>query len=119
MKSILEEKSFNFAIRIVNLNKYLIDKKQEFVISKQLLRSGTSIGANISEAQFAQSKGDFGTKMHISLKEANETRYWIRLLTATNYLSNDESESLISDCNELISILSSTCKTVLPRTHEE
>ena len=76
MKSILEEKSFNFAIRIVNLNRYLIDKKQEFVISKQLLRSGTSIGANISEAQFAQSKGDFGTKMHISLKEANETRYY-------------------------------------------
>lgn len=116
--NILEDKSFNFSIRIVNLNRYLIDKKHEYVISKQLLRSGTSIGANISEAQFAQSKGDFGTKMQISLKEANETRYWIRLLAATDYLTKDESESLISDCNELICLLSSTCKTVLPRTHE-
>jgi four helix bundle protein len=119
MRGVLEEKSFNFAIRVVKLNRYLTEIKHEYVISKQLLRSGTSIGANISEAQFAQSKSDFGTKMHISLKEANETRYWVRLLTATDYLTKDESESLISDCNELISLLSSTCKTVLPRTHEE
>ena len=119
MRGVLEEKSFNFAIRVVKLNRYLTEIKHEYVISKQLLRSGTSIGANISEVQFAQSKSDFGTKMHISLKEANETRYWVRLLTATDYQTKDESESLISDCNELISLLSSTCKTVLPRTHEE
>jgi len=119
MRSVLEEKSFIFAIRIVNLNRYLFDVKHEYTISKQLLRSGTSIGANISEAQFAQSKGDFGSKMQIALKEANETRYWIRLLAATDYLSLIESESLISDCNELISLLTSTCKTVLPRNYEE
>ena len=119
IKSILEEKSFNFAIRIVNLNKYLIDKQREFVMSKQILRSGTSIGANIAEAQFAQSKADFGTKMQISLKEANETRYWIRLLAASEYLSDMEVQSLLDDCNELINMLISTTKTVLPRNNEK
>lgn len=84
-------------------------------MSKQVLRSGTSIGANISEAQFAQSKADFGTKMQISLKEANETRYWIRLLQATGFLSTEEMESLLDDCNNLINMLVSTCKSVLPR----
>ena len=73
MSGVLEEKSLKFAIRIVNLYKYLIDEKKEFVMSKQVLRSGTSIGANIAEAQYAQSKADFLTKMHISLKEASET----------------------------------------------
>ena len=119
IKSILEEKSFNFAIRIVNLNKYLIDKQREFVMSKQILRSGTSIGANIAEAQFAQSKADFGTKMQISLKEANETRYWIRLLAASEYLSDMEAQNLLDDCNELINMLISTTKTVLPRNNEK
>ena len=82
MKGVLEEKSFQFAIRIVNLNRFLVDNKKEYVLSKQILRSGTSVGANISEAQFAQSKADFVSKMHISLKEASETRYWLRLLEA-------------------------------------
>ena len=82
MKGVLEEKSFQFAIRIVNLNRFLVENKKEFVLSKQILRSGTSVGANISEAQFAQSKADFVSKMHISLKEASETRYWLRLLEA-------------------------------------
>ena len=110
MGSSLEEKSFQFAIRIVELNRFLINDKKEFVMSKQILRSGTSIGANVAEAQYAQSKADFLTKMHISLKEANETKYWLRLLHATNYL--DESHrSYLSDCDELLRLLISTCKT--------
>ena len=110
MGSILEEKSFQFAIRIVELNRFLINDKKEFVMSKQILRSGTSIGANVAEAQYAQSKADFLTKMHISLKETNETKYWLRLLHATNYL--DESHrSYLSDCDELLRLLISTCKT--------
>ena len=114
-KGVLEDKSFQFAIRIVNLYKYLVENRKEYVMSKQILKSGTSIGANISEAQFAQSKADFGTKMQISLKEANETRFWIQLLQATDFLSEKESESLLTDCNDLINMLVSTCKTVLPR----
>lgn len=115
IKGVLENKSFQFAIRIVNLYKYLVENHKVYVISKQVLKSGTSIGANISEAQYAQSKADFGTKMQISLKEASETRFWIQLLQATDYLSEDESESLLADCNDLINMLVSTCKTVLPR----
>ena len=111
MKGILEEKSFQFAIRIVNLNRFLVDAKKEFVLSKQILRSGTSIGANISEAQFAQSKADFISKMQISLKEASETRYWLRLIEATNLVDSIQLESIISDCNELINMLVSTCRT--------
>ena len=114
-KGILEDKSFQFAIRVVNLYKYLVETHKEHVMSRQVLKSGTSIGANISEAQFAQSKADFGTKMQISLKEANETRFWIRLLKATDYLSEREADSLLVDCNDLINMLVSTCKTVLPR----
>ena len=110
-KGILEEKSFQFAIRIVNLNRFLVETKKEYVLSKQILRSGTSIGANISEAQFAQSKADFVSKMHISLKEASETRYWLRLLEASNLIDNTQLESIMSDCNELINMLVSTCRT--------
>ena len=115
IKGVLENKSFQFAIRIVNLYKYLVENHKVYVISKQVLKSGTSIGANISEAQYAQSKADFGTKMQISLKEASETRFWIQLLQVTDYLSENESESLLADCNDLINMLVSTCKTVLPR----
>ena len=78
MTGVLEEKSQKFAIRIVNLYKYLVNEKRETVMSKQVLRSGTSIGANIAEAQYAQSKADFLSKMHISLKEASETRFWLK-----------------------------------------
>ena len=102
MKGVLEEKSFQFAIRIVNLNRFLVENKKEFVLSKQILRSGTSVGANISEAQFAQSKADFVSKMHISLKEARE---------ASNLIDNTQLESIMSDCNELINMLVSTCRT--------
>jgi len=114
-RGVLEAKSFSFAIRIVKLYKYLVEVKREFVLAKQLLRSGTSIGANIAEAQYAQSKADFGTKMQIALKEANETRYWIQLLSATEYLTTNEADSILEDCNDILNILVATCKTVIPR----
>lgn len=110
-KSIIEVKSFDFAIRIVKLYKYLCEEKKEYVLSKQLLRSGTSIGANVSEAQRGQTKPDFYAKIAISLKEANETRYWIRLLHATGYLNDQEYSSLHSDINEIISILVAICNS--------
>ena len=114
-KGVIEAKSFAFSIRIVRLYSYLTEQKKEYVMSKQLLRSGTSIGANIAEAQFAQSKADFGAKMYISLKEAGETRYWILLLRATDYMTEEETNSILDDCNELINLLAATCKTTLPR----
>ena len=107
----IEEKSFSFAVRAVRLYKYLTTEKQEFVISKQFLRSGTSIGANVSEAERGQSKADFASKMAIALKEANESEYWIRLLHASDYLNDTEFVSLHNDVNELIAILVSICKT--------
>ena len=111
MKNIIESKSFDFAVRIINLYKYLCNDKKEFVLSKQLLRSGTSIGANVSEAEKAQTKADFYTKMTIALKEANETDYWLRLLYATDYLTELEFESLGKDIREIISLLVSITKT--------
>ena len=90
--------------------KYLVDVKKEFVMSKQILRSGTSIGANVAEAQYAQTKPDFLTKMHISLKEANETKYWLRLLVATHYIEENKTD-IMDDCDELLRLLTSTCKT--------
>ena len=111
MENVIEIKSFNFAVRIVNLYKYLTDKKKEYVLSKQLLRSGTSIGANVSEAEQAQSKPDFVSKMNIALKETSETKYWIKLLNATEFLSEKESNSLLADCVELEKLLVSIIKT--------
>lgn len=90
----IEEKSFDFAVRIVNLYKHLTSEKKEFVLSKQLLRSGTSIGANVTEAQKAQSEADFTAKLYIALKEANETYYWLRLLHRTDYLTESEFKSM-------------------------
>ena len=110
MKSVIEEKSFDFAIRIVNLYKHLINDKKEFVLSKQLLRSGTSIGANVSEGERGQTKPDFNTKMSIALKEANETYYWLRLLNRTDYLTDKEFQSMENDVKEIIAILTSICK---------
>ncbi len=110
-ENIIEKKSFNFAIRIVNLYKYLINEKNERVLSKQLLKSGTSIGANVSEAQRGQTLPDFASKMNIALKEANETFYWIKLLCKTDYITKDQFDSIIKDINEIISILTSICKT--------
>ncbi len=110
MENIIESKSFEFAIRIVNLYKYLTSDKQEYVLSKQILKSGTSIGANVAEAQKAQTKPDFNTKMNIALKEANETYYWLRLLYKTDYLSSNEFNSLENDIKEIIALLISICK---------
>ena len=110
MENVIETKSFEFAVRTVNLYKHLIDNKKEFVLSKQLLRSGTSIGANVTEAQKGQSKADFNAKMNIALKEANESEYWIRLLYRTEYLTKEEFNSIEKDIKEIIAILVSICK---------
>ena len=109
--NVIESKSFDFAVRIVNLHKHLSTEKKEFVLSKQLLRSGTSIGANVSEAIRGQSKADFAAKMCIALKEANESHYWIRLLYKTDFITEQEFNSIENDIIELIKILSSICKT--------
>ena len=111
MNNIIETKSFDFAVRIVKLYKFLCEQKKEFTLSKQLLRSGTSIGANVAEAEKAQSKADFVAKINIALKEASETKYWIKLLSATDYLSINESNSILSDCVEIEKILVSIIKT--------
>ncbi len=107
MKSdnVIQQKSFAFAIRIVNAYKYLIKEKQEFVLSKQMLRSGTSIGANVEESIGGQSKADFISKLSIAYKEARETLYWIKLLAATDYLNKEMSDSLLSDAEEICKII--------------
>ena len=111
MNNIIEKKSFEFAIRIVNIYKHLTTEKKEFVMSKQLLKSGPSIGANISEGEQAQSKADFHSKMCIALKEANETYYWLRLLFATDYINEKEYASIEIDIKEIVALLTSICKT--------
>ena len=105
MDNAIYKKSFDFAIRIVNLCKHLQTEQKERVLSKQILRSGTSIGANVAEAQQAQSKADFISKLNIALKEAAETDYWLRLLHATNYMNDMQFDSMISDCDEIESLL--------------
>jgi len=104
-------KAFSFAISIVNLYKHLTSEKKEYVLSRQLLRSGTSIGANVKEALQAQSKRDFLAKMSIALKEAAETEYWLKLLIATDYLDHQKSQSILNDCKELNRLLISIVKT--------
>lgn len=111
MDNIVENKSFEFAVRIVNLRKFLIKEKNEYLLSKQLMRSGTSIGANVAEAQRAQSKADFVSKINIALKEANETNYWLKLLYRTDYMDEKQFESMINDLDQIISILVSICNT--------
>lgn len=105
-------KSKKFAVRIVKLYKYLCNEKSEFVLSRQLLRSGTSIGANIAESECAISEKDFLSKIYIALKECSETIYWLELLYETDYLTQSELESVRSDCIEIKKILSATTKTV-------
>ena len=105
------DKSFHFAVRIVRLCQYLNADKKEYILSKQLLCSGTSIGANIAEAQQGQSKKDFHMKMNISLKECSETKYWLHLLMATGYLTENENESISTDCIELEKLLTTIVKT--------
>ncbi|RKD23543.1 four helix bundle protein [Caminicella sporogenes DSM 14501] len=111
-KSIINDKSYKFALRVVKLYKYLIDVNKEYVISKQILRSGTSIGANVEEAYYAQSKKDFISKMSIALKEAAETKYWLRLLKDSNSIKNNKKvDNLILECEEIIKILTSILNT--------
>ena len=110
-QNIVSEKSFEFAVRIVNVYKYLTQEYTAYVMSTQLLRCGTSIGANVSEAQRGQSKADFRAKMNIALKEANESDYWLRLLFRTNFLDETQFNSLESDIREVISLLTAICKT--------
>ena len=112
MKNVIYDKSFAFSIRVVKLARYLQSEHKEFTLSKQVLKSGTSIGANIAEAKNAQSKADFASKINIALKETSETIYWLRLLEATDYLNQKEASSLLSDCIELEKILVSILKTL-------
>jgi len=110
-KNVLREKSFGFAVRVVNLSKYLCEKKKEFVLSKQVLRSGTSVGAMVRESEHAESKNDFVHKMAIAQKEINETLYWLELLNATEYISTAEYKSLNADAVEIIKMITSSIKT--------
>ena len=110
-ENLIASKSKAFAIRSINLYKYLTESKKEFAMSKQLLRSGTSIGANVKEAIRGQSKADFGAKMNIALKEASESEYWIELLYETDFINAIESESMLADCRELLKLLTSIVKT--------
>lgn len=110
-ENILQTKSIAFSIRIIKLYQYLCNTKKEFVLSKQLLRCGTAIGALIMEGEFAQSKADFINKFHVSIKEANEARYWLLLLAETEYLTITEYESMKENCEELIKMLASSIKT--------
>ena len=110
--SLLHDKSYAFALRIVRMVQHLQDERKEHTLSKQALRSGTAIGALIREAEFAQSTADYINKLSISLKEANETDYWLTLLHDTKYIDDNAYNSIATDCKELIAILVSSIKTL-------
>ncbi len=110
--SILKKKSFDFAVRVINLCKYLKDERKEYIVSQQILRSGTAIGSLIREAEFAESRKDFLHKMNISLKEANESIYWVQLLYATDLISKTMFDSLEADATELVKMLVKSIKTL-------
>ncbi len=105
-------KSKKFAVRVVRLYQFLCEEKREYILSKQVLRSGTSIGANIAESECAISRKDFLSKIYIALKECSETLYWLELLRDTDYLTAEQAASLMQDCTELRKMLSSTTKTM-------
>jgi four helix bundle protein len=113
--NIIQQKSFAFAIRIVNLYKFLTTEKKEYVLSKQLLRSGTSVGANIEESIGGQSEKDFISKISIAYKEARESVYWLKLLQATDYLSEEQADSLLKDAEELCKIIGKIQITIKTR----
>jgi len=113
----LKYKSKKFAVRIVNLYKFLCEEKKEYVLSKQLLRSGTSIGANIAEAEYGISKKDFLAKIYVALKECGETIYWLELLYDTDFLNKTQFASIRSDCEEIRKMLSATTKTTNSTLH--
>lgn len=108
--NIIVDKSKSFALRIIRLYKFMCDDKKEYVLSKQVLRSGTSIGANVKEAIRGQSKADFYARMCIALKEASETEYWLELLNDSGYIPNNAFESIYSDCQEILRLLMSITK---------
>lgn len=110
-ENIVKNKSFGFAVRIVKLYQFLCEQKKEFVLSKQLLRSGTSVGAMIREAEHAESKSDFKHKMAIAQKEINETIYWLELLKETNYLTIEQFESISTDAIEIIKLITTIIKS--------
>ncbi|HEX8264379.1 MAG TPA: four helix bundle protein [Pyrinomonadaceae bacterium] len=114
-EDILKSKSYDFALRIVKMYRYLAEEKREFVLSKQVLRSATSIGANIEEAKQAESKSDFVHKLSVANKEAFETHYWLRLLRDSELLSEKQAESLLNDCYEIQSLLTASIKTAKSR----
>jgi four helix bundle protein len=110
-ENVLKDKSFEFALRVVSFYKDIVNQHKEYVLSKQFLRSGTSVGALVREAEFAQSKADFISKLSIALKEANETEYWIILLEKSDYLSPNSANELLNMIKEIISILVASIKT--------
>ena len=114
-KQTVRYKSKKFAIRVVKLYQYLCNEKKEYVLSKQLLRCGTSIGANLAESECAISRKDFLSKIYISLKECSETLYWLELLYDTDYLQENEFRSMYADCDELRKMLSSSTKTIISK----
>ena len=116
--SILKDKSKAFALREIRLYKYLCEEWKEYILSKQLLRSGTSIGANIAEAFYGQSEADFVSKLSIAQKEAGESMYWLELLHESEYLIQNEYDSIYSDAEELIKLLTSSIKTVKEKTRQ-
>lgn len=116
--NVIQVKSYDFALRIIKLSQYLVSDKREFVLSKQILKSRTSIGANVEEAIGGQSDKDFKSKMMISYKEARETKYWLRLLRDGGYLDKTEIQSLLMECEEILKILGSIVKTMKIRVNE-
>ena len=110
-ENVVRDKSFAFAIRIVRMAKFLQVERKEFVLSEQVLRSGTAIGALVRESEHAESRADFAHKMSVALKEANETLYWIELLHGAEYLDQGMFESILADCDELIKLLVAIVKT--------
>ena len=110
-ENIIKQKSFDFAVQVVSLYKSIVGQHQEYVLSRQLLKSGTSIGANVCEAIFAQSRKDFVSKMNIALKESYETEYWLELLYGTGYIEEHQYLSIVSQCRELTNILAAIVKT--------
>lgn len=116
--NILEEKTVDFAVRIVKFYKYLCDEKKEYVLSKQILRSGTSIGANVRESKNAQSRADFVSKLNIALKEADETEYWLEVMLKSDLVKENQIEKLVANLKEIIAILVSSIKTMKMKTEK-
>lgn len=118
-ESVLSDKSFAFSLRIIKLYKYMSTELREFVLSKQVLRSGTSIGANVEESKHAQSKLDFISKLSIAQKEAIETNYWLKLLRESDYLTHEQADSILIDCDELQRLLTASIRTAKQNLKKE